>query len=534
MKLRKLLAPVLSITLLLPTMASAAVTASPMPTATVDTPAVELRASLDHLLSEHFVLAVAAMTKAYDGAPDAAAAYQALDQNALDMQPAIESLYGKEGGEEFNRIFRTHNRYTDELVKATKANDTAARATAEKEVEGFVTEFAAFLSAATEGNLPKAAAEQAVRSHEAHVQQTFEAYIAGNYAEAYTKYREGYKEMFTISKVLSNAIVTQMPMKFNYSKADTPAADLRSALNSVAAEHFALSALAMQKQFDGKADYNVLLQAEAGNTSDFRAAVASIYGAAGANAFENIWVGDHINAQSDYVNAVKNKDTAARTAVLTRINGFTQELGAFLGSATGEKLPTAAAQASLKAHEAQIQNTFDQYAAGNYTDSYATNREGYKTMFAVGKALSGAIVSQFNDKFVESASPNNMTTVWMKLNSNTLNINGTSTTMDTTPLNWNGVTYIPLRYLGEGIGADVKYDRQTKTVWVMAGNDTLKFWIGKSVMEVNGVEKSVGAKVFINEDGRTLVPLRFIAELLQWNVAWSQSEGLITLTKSME
>ncbi|KGE21007.1 copper amine oxidase N-terminal domain-containing protein [Paenibacillus wynnii] len=530
MKLTKLFAPVLCLSLLLPTMANAAVTTTP---ATVDTPAVELRAGLDYLLSEHFVLAVAAMTKAYDGSKDAAAAYQALDQNALDMQPAIESLYGKAGGEEFERIFRAHNKYTDELVKATKVNDSVARKKAEQEVQGFVTEFAAFLSAATEGNLPKAAAEQAIRSHEDHVQQTFDAYIAGNYAGAYKTYREGYKEMFTISKVLSNAIVTQMPMKFNQSKVDTKAADLRSILNSVAAEHFALSALQMQKQFDGKADFTALINAEAGNTADFKAAVASVYGAAGADQFEKIWVGNHINAQSDYVNAVKNMDTAARTAVLARINDFTQELGAFLGSATAENLPTAAAQASLKAHEAQVQNTFDQYAAGNYTASYAANREGYKTMFAVGKALSGAIVAQYNDKFQESAAPSSMTTVWMKINSKELNINGTTTLMDTTPMNWKGVTYIPLRYLGEGIGAEVKYDKQMNTVWVIAGKDTLKFWIGKSVMEVNGVQKSVGAKVFINEDGRTMVPLRFIAELLKWDVAWSQSEGLIALTKSM-
>lgn len=531
MKLKKLFAPVLCLSLLLPTMASAAVI--PPPPATVDTPAIELRAGLDYLLSEHFVLAVTAMTKAYDGSKDAAAAYQALDQNALDMQPAIESLYGKAGGEEFERIFRAHNKYTDDLVMATKANDTSARQKAEKEVQGFVSEFAAFLSAATEGNLPKAAAEQAIRSHEKHVQQTFDAYIAGNYSEAYKTYREGYKEMFTISKVLSNAIVTQMPMKFNNTNVDTKAADLRSALNSVAAEHFALSALEMQKQFDGKADFTALINAEAGNTADFKAAVASVYGAAGADQFEKIWVGNHITAQSDYVNAVKNNDPAARTAVLARINDFTQELGDFLGSATAENLPTAAAQASLKAHEAQVQSTFDQYAAGNYTASYNMNREGYKTMFGVGKALSSAIVAQFNDKFQEAAAPNDMTTVWMKVGGKELNINGTLTVMDTTPMNLKGVTYIPLRYLGEGIGAEVKYDPQTNSVWVMAGKDTLKFWIGKSVMEVNGVQTSVGAKVFINEDGRTMVPLRFIAELLQWDVAWDQSEGLITLTKSM-
>ncbi|OKP98761.1 copper amine oxidase N-terminal domain-containing protein [Paenibacillus sp. P46E] len=530
MKLKKLLAPVLSLSLMLPVMASAA--AAP-PQAVVDTPAAQLRASLDYLLSEHFTLAVTAMTKAYDGSRDAAAAYQALDQNALDMQPAITSLYGEAGGTEFERIFRQHNKYTDDLVKAVKANDTAARQKAEQEVQGFVTEFAAFLSTATASKLPQTAAEEAIRSHENHVQQVLDAYVAGDYNKAYTTYRTGFQEMFTISKVLSTAIATQMPDKFQNTRPDTKAADLRSALNSVAAEHFALSVLEMQKQFDGKADYQALINAEAGNTADFKAAVASIYGAAGGDAFEQIWVGNHITAQSDYVNAVKNNDAAARAAVLARIDGFTMELGKFLGTATAGKLPASAAQTALKAHEGQVQSTLDQYAAGDYTASYTTNRAGYKTMFGVGLALSGAIVAQFNDKFQEAAVPAGMTTVWMKLNSKELNINGIVTMMDTRPSNMSGTTYIPLRYLGEGIGAKVKYDHQTRTVWVMAGSDTLKFWIDSNVMEVNGMQKSVGAKVIINKDGRTMVPLRFIAELLQWNVTWNQTEGLITLMKEM-
>ena len=53
--------------------------------------------------------------------------------------------------------------------------------------------------------------------------------------------------MFAISKALSNAIVTQMPDKFDNTKVDTPAADLRSSLNSLAAEHFALATMGMEK-----------------------------------------------------------------------------------------------------------------------------------------------------------------------------------------------------------------------------------------------------------------------------------------------
>ncbi|WP_341279575.1 copper amine oxidase N-terminal domain-containing protein [Paenibacillus sp. FSL H8-0537] len=542
MKMKKLIVPMLSLTLLMPTMAGAAAPAATAVKASVNTPAAELRAGLDYLLSEHFTLAVSAMTKAYDGTKDADAAYKALDQNARDMQPAIASLYGDAGAAEFERIFRAHNQYTDDLVKATKKKDAAAIKTAEEKVSGFVDEFGNFLGAATEGKLPADAAKQAIRSHEDHVQEVFEDYAAGDYKGAYEAYRKGYAEMFGISKVLSSAIAAQMPAKFENTKADSKAADLRSALNQLAGEHFALSALQMQEQYDGRAASDALIWAEAMNTADFKAAIASIYGAEGAAAFEKIWVTNHVNAQADFVTAVKNNDVAAKAAVEARIAGFTTEFATFLDSATAGNLPKEAGQAALTAHENQVQQVLTQYAAGDYTASYKTNREGYKLMFGVGQALGNAIVTQFNDKFQDATTPTTPTTptdpatmvkVWMQVGSNVLNINGIVTKMDTEPFIWSGMTYIPLRYLSEGIGADVKWNKKAQQVTIKAGSDTLKFWINKDFMEVNGMKKSVGANVFVNSDNRTVVPLRFITELLGWNVQWGKADHSITLTKAM-
>ncbi|MDR6725854.1 hypothetical protein J2W91_004356 [Paenibacillus amylolyticus] len=543
MKMKKFIAPVLSLTLLMPGIAGAASapqTPMTMMKASVNTPAADLRANLDHLLSEHFALAVTAMAKAYDGAKDADAAYKALDQNALDMQPAIASLYGDAGAKEFERIFRAHNKYTDDLVRATKMGNQAGIKQAQANINGFVDEFSTFLSTATEGKLPKAAAKQALQVHEDLVQKVFDEYVAGDYADAYKAYREGFKEMFDVSKALSTAITTQMPEKFDHTKADTKAADLRSTLNHLASEHFALSALQMQEEYDGRtAASNALVTAEAGNTADFKAAIASVYGNDGANAFEKIWVTNHVNAQSDYVKAVKNNDAAARAAVEKRIDGFTTEFATFLDAATAGNLPKAAGQQALTTHENQVQKVLDQYAAGNYDASYTTNREGFKVMFGVGQALGNAIVTQFNDKFQEPAAPTtpapapDMTTVWMQVNSKMLKINDKTTNMDTTPVLWKNTTYIPLRFLSEGIGATVKWDKKAQQVTVMAGNDTLEFWVNNNVMEVNGVKKNVGSTVFVNKDGRTQVPLRFIAELLNWDVKWAQKDGSITLTKSM-
>lgn len=542
MKIQKLIVPVLSLSLLLPTTGAFAATTTTA-TPTVSTKAADLRAGLDYLLSEHFALAVVAMTKAYEGAPDAKQAYDALDQNALDMQPAIEAIYGKAGAAEFERIFRAHNKYTDNLVKATKMNNKAAIKKAEAQVQGFVDEFSKFLATATAGKLPQKAAADALRLHEDQVQDVFEKYVAGDYTGAYKEYREGFDTMFTVSKALSGAIVAQYPSKFNNGTVDTPAADLRSALNRLAAEHFALSVLQMQKQYNGEKDSSALVTAEAANTAAFKKAITSIYGAAGGQQFETIWVTNHIKAQSDYVTALKKGDKEALQAVKDRITMFTKDFATFLGTATANNLPAAAAEKALVVHETQVQNVINQYANKQYAAAYKADREGFKTMFGIGEALGGAIVKQYPDKFKAAApmpaktpatTPANaaMTTVWMKLNSKELKINNKTTMMDTAPVVRNNTTYIPLRYLAEGIGAKVAWNKAAGQVTVMAGKDTMKFWVGKNTVDVNGKTQTLEATSMVNGDGRTLVPLRSITELLGWDVKWNESTGAITLTKA--
>ncbi|WP_026695219.1 hypothetical protein [Peribacillus kribbensis] len=401
--LKKMAAPVLGMSLLFPTMTSAA-TAPP----TVNTPAVDLRASLDQLLSEHFALAFAAMTSAYDGAPNAEEAMKALDQNALDMQPAIASLYGEKGAAEFERIFRAHNNATDDYAMAVKSDDQNAEDQAKMGVDKFVKDFSAFLAAATGGKLPQQGAMQALRTHENLVQKAFDDYVAGDYKGTYQTYREGFKQMFDVSKALSSAITAQMPDKFKGSKPDTAAGDLRSALNRLAAEHFALATMEMQKEYAGSKDFDFVNWAQDANTADFKAAISSIYGAEAGNQFVNVWQPNHIDAQSDLVQAVKKKDDNMRKDVENRIDTFANDFGAFLGTATEEKLPTKAAKDAVMAHEQSVMKTFDNAVAGDYAATYQSWREGYKIMFGVGQALGNGIVTQMPGKFETVTMPGQM------------------------------------------------------------------------------------------------------------------------------
>ncbi|GAK14137.1 hypothetical protein [Geomicrobium sp. JCM 19039] len=78
MNLKKVLIPALSVSLLTPTFMQTVHAEENM--SGVMTPAVELRGTLDHLLSEHFALAVLSMQKQYDGDESAEAAQARLNK----------------------------------------------------------------------------------------------------------------------------------------------------------------------------------------------------------------------------------------------------------------------------------------------------------------------------------------------------------------------------------------------------------------------------------------------------------------------
>lgn len=400
--MKHMLVAILSVTLLFP------VSGLAQEEATVKTAAGDLRSTLDHLLSEHFVLAFSAMTKAYDGAEDAEEAIKALDQNAVDMTPAIASVYGEEGAKQFEAIFREHNNYTDDIVKAAKENDEELRMEAEKEVASFVKEFASFLASATEGKLPEEAANEAISLHEKQVLTAFDAYVKEDYQASYQAFREGYAHMFVISDALSAAITKQFPEKFNQSSSQTAAVELRSTLNHLAGEHFALAVIGMEKGIKEAKDYDFISWAEDENTKDFKAAMVSIYGEAGGEQFEQVWQKNHIESQGNIVAATLAENDEEVNEAKTSLAQFAEDFGKFLATATEGQLSASDASAALKTHEEQVINAVEQYAAGDYAQSTETFREGYAFMFGIGEVLGEAIVKQMPDQFADKEMPEAM------------------------------------------------------------------------------------------------------------------------------
>lgn len=92
----------------------------------------------------------------------------------------------------------------------------------------------------------------------------------------------------------------------------------------------------------------------------------------------------------------------------------------------------------------------------------------------------------------------------------------------------NGRTLIPIRAVIEAMGGTVDYDTKEQKITLKKGNDTLQMWIGKTNIKLNGTAKTMDtAPVALN--GRTLVPVRFVAENFGYSVAWKAAEQTVVI-----
>lgn len=91
------------------------------------------------------------------------------------------------------------------------------------------------------------------------------------------------------------------------------------------------------------------------------------------------------------------------------------------------------------------------------------------------------------------------------------------TVPDAAPYIANDRTYVPFRALGEALGAKVVWDNDARTVTYTLGDTTIVMTIGDTTYTINGVEKSMDVAPEITGD-RTYVPVRFVAEGLGFKV----------------
>lgn len=90
------------------------------------------------------------------------------------------------------------------------------------------------------------------------------------------------------------------------------------------------------------------------------------------------------------------------------------------------------------------------------------------------------------------------------------------------PVIIEGRTLVPLRAIFEALGAKVEWDQATRSVTGIQGDRIIKLQIDNKIALVNGEEVKLDAAATII-NGSTLVPVRFIAESLGAEVKWDNN-----------
>jgi hypothetical protein len=83
----------------------------------------------------------------------------------------------------------------------------------------------------------------------------------------------------------------------------------------------------------------------------------------------------------------------------------------------------------------------------------------------------------------------------------------------------NGRTQVPVRFVSEALGAEVGWEGSTKTVTISQGDKEIKIVIGKKDYTINGEKNLMDTEALLKED-RTFVPIRFVSEGLGARVEW--------------
>ncbi|MFO7173594.1 MAG: copper amine oxidase N-terminal domain-containing protein [Bacillota bacterium] len=85
-------------------------------------------------------------------------------------------------------------------------------------------------------------------------------------------------------------------------------------------------------------------------------------------------------------------------------------------------------------------------------------------------------------------------------------------------------TMIPIRFVSEAMGMEVKWDAATQTVTVRRDGLTVQLQVGNTTAQVNGQAIPVDAPPIVVPPGRVMVPLRFISEAFGAKVDWIGDE----------
>jgi uncharacterized repeat protein (TIGR02543 family) len=177
------------------------------------------------------------------------------------------------------------------------------------------------------------------------------------------------------------------------------------------------------------------------------------------------------------------------------------------------------------------------YAPGTVVTLTANPASGYDFT-----GWSGGLTGKKNPATVTMTADKNVTAyftlkvtkiIQLTIGSRTMYVDGSPVILEAAPIILNSRTLLPIRAVVEAVGGTIAWDASTQKVTIVQNDKTLVLWIDRNVATLNGQSVNIDSDpkvVPIIMSGRTLLPLRFVAETLAMDVQWNAATRTVTIT----
>jgi hypothetical protein len=96
------------------------------------------------------------------------------------------------------------------------------------------------------------------------------------------------------------------------------------------------------------------------------------------------------------------------------------------------------------------------------------------------------------------------------------------------PIQMDGSVLVPMRAIFESLGAELHYDAKTRVITALKGDTRIVLQVGGHVAQVNGKEVNLHQPAIVIR-GSTLVPVRFVSEALGAEVKWVPQANAVSV-----
>ena len=117
----------------------------------------------------------------------------------------------------------------------------------------------------------------------------------------------------------------------------------------------------------------------------------------------------------------------------------------------------------------------------------------------------------------------------LQIDSRTCLVDDREVLLDTAPYIREGRTMVPLRMVADSFGYVTRWDASLRKVTIIGEGTVIELVIGQSVVTVNGEMMYIDGSAVISTSGQTMVPIRFISEIMGYRVDWNSVTRVITI-----